>query len=337
MSRFVVERSTRTSQAGLGVFAVALAVLISLPFWAGRADMRLIMEICYFLALAQMWNLLAGYAGLVSIGQQAFVGLGGYALFVAAIYLGIHPLPAIVLAGVAAALFAIPTAFVVFRLRGAYFAVGTWVVAEVYRLSFAQVSALGGGSGMSLPAAIVRQVSDSALGRDTVFYFICLGFAVGTTALVYLLLRARHGLALTAIRDSETASRSLGVDAFRTKFGVYVLVAGVTGMIGALIFLLKLRISPDAAFSLTDWTASVLFIVIIGGIGRIEGPIVGTLVFFLLRGLLADLGSWYLIVLGAMAVVVMLFAPQGIWGLLADRLGWHFFPLRRRLRVRDGQ
>lgn len=333
MSRFKVERTTRTAQAGLGLLVVLLAVLVSLPYWAGRADMRLVMEICYFLALAQMWNLLAGYAGLVSIGQQAFVGLGGYALFVGAIYLGLHPLLAIVAAGLAAAVFAVPTAFVVFRLRGAYFAVGTWVVAEVYRLSFAQISALGGGSGMSLPIDVVKQLGDSPLGRDMIFYFICLGLAVGTTFLVYWLLRVRYGLALTAIRDSEVASRSLGVDAFRTKFGVYVLVAGVTGMIGAVIFLLKLRISPDAAFSLQDWTASVLFIVIIGGIGRIEGPIVGTIVFFVLRGLLADLGSWYLIVLGALAVLAMLFAPQGIWGLVAERFGWHFFPVRRRLRV----
>ncbi|MFC3227038.1 branched-chain amino acid ABC transporter permease [Marinibaculum pumilum] len=333
MARYSVERTTRTAQAGLGIFVIVLAVLVSLPFWAGRADMRLIMEICYFLALAQMWNLLAGYAGLVSIGQQAFVGLGGYALFVFAIYLDIHPLLCLVLAGLAAAIFAVPTAFVVFRLRGAYFAIGTWVVAEVYRLVFAQVSALGGGSGMSLPIAVVKELGTSPLGRDMIFYFICLGLAVGTTAIVYWLLRARHGLALTAIRDSEVASRSLGVDAFRTKFWLYVVVAGITGTVGALIFLLKLRISPDAAFSLQDWTASVLFIVIIGGIGRIEGPIVGTLVFFVLRGLLADLGSWYLIVLGALAVLVMLFAPQGIWGLVAERLGWHFFPVRRRLKV----
>lgn len=333
MSRFRVERSTRTAQAGLALFAVVLAVLVSLPFWGGRADMRLVMEICYFLALAQMWNLLAGYAGLVSIGQQAFVGLGGYGLFVAAIYLGLHPVPAILLAGLAAAAFAVPTAFVVFRLRGAYFAIGTWVVAEVYRLSFAQVSALGGGSGMSLPGEVVKQLGETPVGRDTVFYFICLGLAVAATGLVYWLLRRRYGLALTAIRDSEVASRSLGVDAFRTKFAVYVLVAGATGAIGAVIFLLKLRISPDAAFSLQDWTASVLFIVIIGGIGRIEGPIVGTVVFFVLRGFLADLGSWYLIVMGALAVLAMLFAPQGIWGVVAERFGLHFFPVRRRLVV----
>ena len=108
------------------------------------------------LALAQYWNLLAGYAGLVSVGQQAFVGLGGYALFAAIIYGGVDPLAAILLAGMVAGLLAIPTAFITFRLKGAYFAIGTWVVAEVFRLILAQVKPLGGGTGTSLPVEASR-------------------------------------------------------------------------------------------------------------------------------------------------------------------------------------
>ena len=95
-----------------------------------------------------------------------------------------------------------------------------------------------------------------------------------------------------------------------------------------------MRISPDAAFSVADWTANVLFIVIIGGIGTIEGPIIGVIVFFLLRETLVDLGAWYLILLGAIAVVTMLRAPRGLWGLVADRYDLHFFPVRRRLVVK---
>jgi branched-chain amino acid transport system permease protein len=296
--------------------------------------MRLIVEICFFLALAQMWNLLAGYAGLVSVGQQAFVGLGGYALFVFTIFLGIPPVAALALAGVAAAVFALPTAFVVFRLRGAYFAIGTWVVAEVYRLGFAQVSALGGGSGKSLPIAVIRDIAGSRAGREMLVFYIGLGLAVAATAMVYLLLRSRHGLALTAMRDSERASESIGVNTYRAKLVVYVVAAAVTGVIGALIYLQNLRISPDAAFNVIDWTAYVIFIVVIGGIGRIEGPIVGTAVFFVLREFLAELGTWYLIILGAVAILVMLRARQGLWGLVADRWGLHIFPVQRRLEVR---
>jgi branched-chain amino acid transport system permease protein len=294
--------------------------------------MRLVVEICCFLALAQMWNLLAGYAGLVSVGQQAFVGLGGYALFVFTIYLGVGPLWALPLAGVAAAVFALPTAFVVFRLRGAYFAIGTWVVAEVYRLGFAQVSALGGGSGMSLPIPVIRSIAESRAGRDTAIFYAGLALAVFATAVVYLLLRSRHGLALTAMRDSERASESIGIDTYRIKLVVYAAAAAVTGIAGALIYLQKLRISPDAAFNVIDWTGYVIFIVVIGGIGRIEGPIVGTAVFFVLREFLADLGSWYLILLGAVAIAVMLRARQGLWGLIADRWDLHLFPTRRRVR-----
>lgn len=329
---FSVERRTRASRYGALFAVLALAVLISLPFWGGRADMRIIVEIAYYLALAQMWNLLAGYAGLVSVGQQAFLGLGGYALFVFAAKAGIHPLLALPLAGVAAAIFAIPTAFIVFRLRGAYFAIGTWVVAEVYMLSFAQVSALGGGSGMSLPVQTVKAISSDKLTRESAIYWVALGVAVGAIALVYLWLRSRHGLALTAIRDSEPASESLGVNNFRTKISVYIIAAFGTGVIGALIFLTKLRISPEAGFDVIDWTANVIFIVVIGGIGTIEGPILGVIVFFVLRELLADFGSWYLIVLGAVAVVMMLRAPNGLWGLIADRYDLRFFPVQRRLR-----
>ncbi len=332
---YAVERGTRASRGG-AVFAIVLvAVLVSVPFWGGRADMRTIVEVSYYLALAQMWNLLAGYAGLVSVGQQAYVGLGGYALFVLAINMGIHPLAAIPLAGVIAAVIAIPTAFVVFRLKGAYFAIGTWVVAEVYMLAFAQVSALGGGSGKSLPAAIVRSIASDRMMRESAIYWVAIAIMVGSIALVFVLLRSRHGLALTAIRDSERASESVGVHNFRTKFWVYLVAAFGTGMVGALIFLTKLRISPEAGFNVIDWTANVIFIVVIGGIGTIEGPIVGVIVFFILRELLADYGTWYMILLGAIAVVVMLRAPQGLWGLVVDRYDLRFFPVQRRVKRRD--
>jgi len=330
-----VTTRTRFSRVGAIAMLACFGLIALAPLWGGRADLRLIVEICYLLALAQVWNLLAGYAGLVSIGQQAYVGLGGYALFVYTIYLGLHPLAALVLAGVTAALISLPTAFVVFRLRGAYFAIGTWVVAEIYRLGFAQITALGGGSGQSLPMEVIKSVADGRAARELVIFYTGLAIAVLATGLVYLLLRSRHGLALTAMRDSEPASESLGVNTLRTKYLIYVLAAGMTGLVGALIFLQILRISPDAAFSLTDWTAYVIFIVVIGGIGRIEGPFVGTLVYFVLREFLADFGSWYLILLGVIAIVVMVRAPQGLWGLVATKFDLHFFPVQRLLKKQN--
>ena len=330
-NQYVISRNSNASKGAALVVLLMLIILLTVPFWAGRLEQRIIIEFAYYLALAQMWNLLAGYAGLVSIGQQAFVGIGGYLLFTMAIYLNIPPILAVVLSGVITALIAIPTAFTVFRLKGAYFAIGTWVVAEVYRLGFAQVSDLGGGSGMSLPVKIIKDIASGRSEREMVMYYTALIISILSITVVYKLLRSKYGLSLTAIRDSEVASDSLGVNIFKTKLFVYVLTAGFTGMIGALIFLQKLRISPDSAFSLQDWTGAVIFIVVIGGIGTIEGPIIGTLIYFLIRGVLADYGSIYMIVLGVSAVLVMLKAPSGIWGLVSKKYDLHLFPVRRVL------
>lgn len=327
-----ISRSTPASRIAAVLCIAIVAILVAAPWWAGRADMRLMSEIFLYLALASLWNLLAGYAGLVSVGQQAFVGFGGYMLFALTIFGGLHPLAAIAGAGLLGAMISVPVAALIFRLRGAYFAIGTWVMAEVFRLSFAQISALGGGSGSSLPTDIVRSLADGRSAREALSYWLALGAAVLVVAAVYFLLRSRHGLALTAIRDNELAASSLGIDIWRTKFFVYVIVSGLTAVIGALIFLQKLRISPDAAFSVNDWTAFVIFIVVIGGIGTIEGPIIGTLVFFFLRETLADLGTVYLMVLGFVAIVMMLKAPQGVWGFIRARFDLEFFPLGYRVR-----
>lgn len=337
ISNYRVSRSTQASKIGAVVGLLVLALLISVPFWAGRGDMRLIVEFAYYLTLAQMWNLLAGYAGLVSVGQQAFVGLGGYMLFSAVLYFGIHPVMAIPIAGVLIAIISIPTAFVVFRLRGAYFAIGTWVVAEVFRLLFSQVSSLGGGSGMSIPAKIVKEIASGRTEREMLIYFTALVILLLGMASVYMLMRSKYGLALTAIRDSEAASDSLGVNIFKTKLTIYVASAAITGVVGALIFLQKLRISPDVAFSLQDWTAAVIFIVVIGGIGTIEGPIVGTLIYFGLRALLADYGAIYMIVLGLVAVIMMIWAPRGVWGLISQKYDLQLFPVQRRIKWNSKQ
>lgn len=328
-----IERTSRTSRL-FAVFGLLLVcLLVAAPFFGNRSALYLLVEIFTYIALASLWNLLAGYTGLVSIGQQAFVGLGGYSLFALTIFTGMPPLLAVLLAGPIAALFAIPTAFVVFRLKGAYFAIGSWVVAEVYRLTFAQVSVLGGGSGTSLPVEIVQHIATSRAERDSLIYWTGLGITVGVLTVIYLILRSRWGLALTAIRDSEAAAESVGVDNYRTKFLIYFLTAGATGSIGALVSLQKLRISPDAAFSVNDWTAFVIFIVVIGGIGRMEGPLIGTILFFILREFFADLGSWYLMFLGLFAIVMMLIMPKGVAGWLAERFDLQIFPLGRRIRI----
>ena len=330
-----VEHASTSSRIGTTIVAVAFVALAAAPWWADRASLRLLSEIYAYVALASLWNLLAGYAGLVSVGQQAYVGLGAYLLFGLAMLAGVHPLAAIPVAALAAAIVAVPVAALIFRLRGHYFAIGTWVVAEVFRLLASQVSALGGGSGTSLPSSVVLSIAATRQMREFTIYWIALAQVVVILAAIVWLLRSRYGLALTAIRDSELGARSNGVDVARIKYAVYVAVAFGTAMVGALIFLQKIRISPDTAFSVNDWTAFVIFITVIGGIGRIEGPIIGTVMFFLLRQTLADLGAIYLLILGVVAIAVMLKAPKGLWGLIADRFGWQVFPLQRRLVMDD--
>ncbi|BCH08582.1 branched-chain amino acid ABC transporter permease [Mesorhizobium sp. 131-3-5] len=338
-------RLTTRTRAGtateIAVFVLVPAGL-ALPAVTSRGVIQDLFFILTMLTLAQIWNLLAGYGGLISVGQQAFVGIGAYAMFAGVILLGWNPVAAILLGGLAALALAVPTAFFAFRLQGAYFAIGTWVIAEVTRLLIAQWKALGGGTGTSLPREATSNIMGTdaiqalfgvreAAARDILAYWLALALVVVVTGCIYWLLRSRLGLALAAVRDNVEAAQSVGVDVGRLKWAVFLIAAAATGLTGALIFVQTARISPEAAFAVTDWTAYVIFIVVIGGIGTIEGPIVGVLVFFALRSALADYASWYLMTLGLAAIAVMLFAPKGLWGLISARSGLHLFPVRRRL------
>ncbi|MEM8850824.1 MAG: branched-chain amino acid ABC transporter permease [Pseudomonadota bacterium] len=339
---YTVRTGTRASRAFGWGLAVLLVALVAAPLWADRGMIQDLFFILTMLVLAQFWNLLAGYGGLISIGQQAFVGLGAYAMFGAVIVWGMDPVPAILLGGVAAVLLAIPTAFFAFRLVGAYFAIGTWVIADMARLVVSQWQVVGGGTGTSLPrearadmwgVETIAALFDlrAAAARDVLAYWLALALAIATVAGIYALLRSRQGLALAAVRDNVEAAGAVGVDAKRMRWSVFLVAAFGTGLCGALIFLQNARIAPDAAFSVVDWTAYVIFIVVIGGIGRIEGPIVGVLVFFVLQSTLSQFGAWYLMALGLLAIAVMLVAPRGLWGVISDRTGLQLFPIQRRL------
>ena len=325
---YTVTRATRASRIGGGAFALVFVALATFPLWADRGSMRDFDEFaCYFL-FALMWNLLAGYGGMVSIGQQAFFGIGGYALLAMGNLLHLNPFLAVPLAALVALLIALPVSFVAFRLQGGYFAIGTWVIAEVFRLTLANVSAVGGGSGTSLTA--LRGIPRAT--RESATFFLCLGGAAVSLALVYGFLRSREGLSLLALRDDEMAAESQGVDVRRTKLAVYLFAAGGAGLAGALYFLGNLRISPDAAFSV-NWTAFSIFIVLIGGVGTLEGTLVGSALFYLLTKLFSDYGTWYLVGLGMLAVVVTIKLPRELWGTVSDRLDLHLFPVQRRLQL----
>jgi branched-chain amino acid transport system permease protein len=323
---FEVVRSTTASRVALSASAALVLAAASMPFWAEPSWLRDFVEIaCYFI-FAMMWNLLAGYGGMVSIGQQAFFGLGGYTMLMLGDFAGVNPFVAIPLAALAAGLVAVPVSRVAFRLQGGYFAIGTWVIADVFRLSFANATFVGGGSGTSLTA--LRGIDRAT--REAATFWTALACVVASVALVYVFLRSKRGLALLAIRDSEVAAESQGIDVQRMKLAVYVVAALGAGLAGALYFVGNLRISPDAAFS-ANWTAFAIFMVVIGGIGRIEGPIVGALIFWALNKMFSDYGTWYLLGLGLLAIVTTIFFKQGLWGWAQQRWGWTLFPTSRRL------
>lgn len=328
---FKVQRGTRASRIALGTAITLVAVMATLPAWGSSGQLKVLVEFLTLLAMAQMWNLLAGYAGLVSIGQQAFVGLGAYGLFVAADRLGLPVVPAIVATTIACGGIAWVTSLFAFRLQGGYFAIGTWVIAEVFRIVVSNAKELGAGTGVTIQTAVRMAPAD----RQALAYWLALTVGAGSIVLVAFIMRSRLGLALQAVRDSEVAARSLGVDLFRAKLVIYIVAAMGCAAAGAVVYLQLLRIQPNSAFGV-DWTAKVIFIVIIGGLGRIEGPILGTIVFFALQEGLSDYGSLYLIILGAVAIAITLLAPGGLWGLVTRYRPMALFGIQRRLVIDRG-
>lgn len=320
----VVRSSRATWVSGLGLLSV-IGLLAAGPYLVDRGtQVRLALLFTYIL-LATTWNLLAGYGGLISIGQQAFIGLGGYGLVYVADTVGVDPLLAVPVAAVLAGAVAWASSFLLFRLAGGYFAIGTWVFAEVVRLLTTQVDALGAGSGLSLAA-----YSDtSPVYRIAYVYWLSLASVVISVLGVYLLMRSRTGLALTAVRDEPVAAGSLGVPVARARRVVWVAAGAGCGVVGALLASSSLRVQPEAAYSV-NYTAFAIFMVVLGGIGTIEGPILGAVLFFVLQDRLADLGATYLIVLGVVAVLFTLYLPRGLWGLLS-RGRLRLFPVGYRL------
>jgi branched-chain amino acid transport system permease protein len=303
------------------IAAVLVIALAACPAWGGDGARTTLIMFAYYAALAQMWNLLAGYAGLVTFGQQLFLGLGGYTLAVGCERLGLGIWPAFALAAVVAGALAVPVGALTFRLKGGYFAVGSWLVAEVFRLSVGNSAYLGNASGMFIRPA--RSVD------PWVVYYLAVGLLVALVALVVAMLRSRAGIALMAIRDAEDAAAGLGVNVWRVKLLAFVVAAAGTGLVAALITVQTPFIQPNAAFSI-QWSAAASFMAVVGGLGTVEGPLVGAAVYVVLQDKLGAIGEIHLIVLGTISVIVMLVAPRGIAGFVRDRFGWTLFPVTRR-------
>ena len=324
--RVAVRTQTVSGLVAMVVGAGLIALLLSLPFWAGQGTIRSVVELCCYIAIAQMWNLLAGYAGLVSVGQQAFSGVAAYVTFVLAQNFGINPYVAILLSLVAPGLLAVPIYGLLHRLDGPYFAIGTWVVAEVVRLITTNVGYVNAGAGMSLRVMTQYSAQERAIG----ICILCAVMLVTTVGGSYWFLRSRYGLALTAMRDNPVSAASQGVNVARLRFLIFVAAAVGTGLAGAIYFASQLRITPVAAYSV-EWASIAIFIVMIGGIGSIEGVLIGSLIFYFADQWFGEYGATYLVVLGVLTLLVALYLRGGVWGLLSRFVDAPWFPTRRRL------
>ncbi|HUC59348.1 MAG TPA: branched-chain amino acid ABC transporter permease [Streptosporangiaceae bacterium] len=316
-----VSRSQRNAiWTGAGALIVVL-VLAYLPYIVYSGTTGILVQGLIVLTLASMWNLLAGYAGLVSVGQQAFVGLGAYFVLILALH-GIEPIVALPVAAIGSGVVALPLWWLVSRLRSGYFAIATWVLAATIMLVIEKFSSIGGGTGMPLPG--FAGLAPTLLSAYT--YWAALAVTVVSLGGIYLLLRSRLGLVLTAIRDDETAARSSGARVGLARLLVFVVAGAGCGAGGAVLAISQLQVQPSAVFSV-QWTAEMAFAAIIGGLGTIEGPIIGTVLYMVLQQTLASYNAWYLIILGLVAIAVALFARRGIWGLVDDKLGIRLFPV----------
>lgn len=321
-----VKRATKSAWAGAGLLVPLLIVLAMAPYLIDRGLQQNLVTLFSLIVLGTMWNLLAGYGGMVSIGQQAYIGVGAYGLVYIADTLGIDPFLAVPFAVLIAGVMSIPISFLAFRLSGGYFAIGTWVIAEVIKLITTQIPALGAGSGISFTA-----LNDLSPGRRIAYvYWFSLIAVIVAVAVTYLIMRSRLGLGFTAIRDDQTAAASLGVRVTRSKRFVFVVAAMGSALAGAMIAANTLRVQPESIYNVS-YSAFMIFIVVIGGIGTIEGPIVGAIVFFSLQQWLSDLGVWYLVIIGVVAIVITLFLPRGIWGLISGNGRIRLFPVGYRL------
>ncbi len=321
-----VQRWTGTSVGATAALGVLVAALAFVPVVLNANLTDKLTTLFVYVILAAMWNALAGYGGLVSVGQQAFFGIGGYATIQLSSH-GVPVYPSLVLAALLSGAVAVPTSAFMLRLHGGVFAIGMWVVAEVLHLLVNFDNSIGGVTGTSLDALNGFSIED----RREYNYWMTLGSAVVLLGLVFWLLRSRIGASLQAIRDDEEAAASVGVRVLGGKWIIFVLAAVGCGAAGSLWLATNITYQPNSFFNV-QWTAYMIFMALVGGLGTFEGPIVGAVIFFVIQDQFGDQGVWYLVGLGSAAVLFAMFMPRGLWGELEERFGLQLLPVGYRLR-----
>jgi len=306
--------------------ALIFAVLAALPLFGNALVLDKLTLLMVYLILAVMWNLLAGFAGLVSVGHQAFIGLGGY-FTLRLVEWGLPPFIAILVGAAFVIVVAWPMSWFVLRLKAAEFAVAMWVLAEAIRSLVMLDPLIQGETGRSL---VALNAIDPDIRRNTI-YLIAVAAAALSLFISYQVLQGRFGAESQAIRDDEEAASSVGVSTFRVKRMMFIISALGCALAGTIWLASAITFQPRTAFGV-NWSVFMLFMVLVGGLGRYLGPVIGAVLFFVLQETFGDFGAWYLAGIGLVAIVFALYAPTGIVGLFASKTGYEPLSLRKTLQ-----
>jgi branched-chain amino acid transport system permease protein len=291
-----------------GLLLLGLCVMIFVPHWVGEYGTQIGFRALIYLTLAEAWNLLAGYGGLVSLGSSSFVGIGAYILMGMLNAGGFGIAMALLASGLGAAALAVIVSPAVFRLRGLYFTVGTLALGEALRLFMINVSYFGGATGIFL---------NSNPPPTEVLYVYAVALAGIATLVMEVYTGTRFSILLRSVRDDEDAASQVGVRAFRVKLLAFAVASLLMGAAGGLQALKLGAIEPYGMFGL-QWSIDTLSIVIIGGLGVRFGPIVGTVFVIALAEGLADYPELHVAMTGVILILVIRFAPKGLCGLGRD-------------------
>jgi branched-chain amino acid transport system permease protein len=270
----------------------------------------------FTLSISTMWNLLTGYTGLVSLGQQMFIGLGGYTLAIATLFWRFPAFLGVALGGVVSAIFSIFLSSILLRMRGIYFTLGTMVLAEALKLWFTNWTYVKAGEGIFISSAYDISVAE--------VYYANFVVAIISIFLTKIIVTSKFGLGLQAIRDNEVSASISGVNIFRIKMFIFAVSALVTGLAGGTFYFYQVYIHPSTAFSF-DLSLKMMLAVIIGGVGTMEGPLIGAGICVCLDQLLVNFPGTSLLIQGAIGLAMILLMPHGIMGFLKRSKSYQMF------------
>ncbi|CAN7428857.1 branched-chain amino acid ABC transporter permease [Pararhizobium sp. LjRoot238] len=322
-----IERWTRSSRLALSTMAAVLCLLALAPLVLGAGAVDRMTALFVYVILAAMWNALAGFGGLVSVGQQVFFGLGAY-FTIRLADAGLNPFLSLFAAALITGAISLPLSLFMLRLKGGEFAIGMWVISALTHMLVNLDRLIQGETGTSL---ISLNAYDGGT-RRAVIYWLTLASMAALLGALFTLLRSRTGAAIQAIRDNEDAAAAVGVHVIGTKRLLFVLAAFGIAVAGGLWLASATTFQPKTYFSV-QWTAYMIFMVLVGGIGKFEGAILGAVLFFIIETFFGALGVWYLISLGATAVIFSLYLPRGLWGEIERRFDLQLLPVGYRLKL----